>query len=181
MFKPLFVLLASVLVVAYALPAQAIQQINDDFPDSMIAIDTDGHSARMILEAIVDPPQVVWVNEILSLNVLNNKLDSDASQSVSVHTKSHLYPSGARVRDLQSDMRLDTVFYDGGAGVFSLEGVNKGIYILDIIVRSNNTEHLGIYDAILFADNPPRDDFKIAQLTAEPTESQLLNITRALQ
>lgn len=178
-------------ITAYAQgPAnQTIQQINNDFPISLIVTDSGGDSARMNLEAIVDPRQgegaVIWGNTGMSVSILDHKIDSDSQSTVSVHTKPHLYPMTARVRDLTDDVRLDTVYFERGAGEFSLEDVKKGIYILDVIIKSDQSQHVGIYEAILYLGEPERDDLKIAQLTAGPTERQLvrfatINMTKVL-
>jgi hypothetical protein len=177
-------------VTAYAqVPNQTVEQINNDFPISIVVSDSSGDSARMLLEAIVDPrnpARVVWGNTGMSVGILDHKVDSDAAQTVTVDTKQHLYPMTARVRDLVDDVRLDTVFFERGKGEFSLEDTKKGIYILDIIVKSDQSGHVGIYEAILYLDEPERDDYKVSQLTAGPTERQLLrfaqiNITKVLQ
>jgi hypothetical protein len=178
-------------ITAYAqTPNQTIQQINNDFPISIIVTDSGGDSARMLLEAIVDPgfdpARIIWGNTGMSVGVLDHKVDSDPTQTVSVDTKQHLYPMTARVRNLQDDVRLDTVFFERGRGEFSLEDTTKGIYVLDIIVKSDQTGNVGIYESILYVDDPERDDYKITQLTAGPTERELLrfaqiNVTRVLQ
>ena len=119
------------------------------------------------------------------VNTVEQKLDADNQQTVLVNTKQHLYPMTARVRDLEDDTRLDTVFFELGKGEFTLNRIELGIYILDVMIKSNQTQNVGIYEAILYLGEPLRDDYKVTQLVAGPTERELLrfaqiNMTKVL-
>jgi hypothetical protein len=147
-------------------PNQTIEQVNNDFPRSIIIIGSED-TTRLSLEAIVKGDKVTWSNEGLSLNVMDNKLDVLATDSVSLRSKQHLIPAAAYI----GAEPIKTVISEPGSGRFALEGLEQGIYLLSISVKSEQSGDVGIYQTLLFAQDAQQDDLKVFELTNAPLDA----------
>ena len=184
------VLATSVFQTVFAQAPQTVDQIGE-FPAREVITDSAGHSTSMSLQAVVnpraDPAEIVYGNPV-KIDDQNNKLISDRHETVTFETKQHLQPLTARFRDLDNDERLRTVIFHDGLGDFSLRNIEKpGIYVLDVMVRAEQSGYIGIYETFLFkGKNVQNDPLKVHQLADSLTEPMMLrfsnvNMTKVLQ
>jgi hypothetical protein len=155
-------------VTAYA--QNTIEQVDNDFPAAIILTDNGQERTRMLLLNIVEvrePTRITW-NTALMPTALEQKLDTLGDKILTVDgIKAHHTPLAAIVRGENI-----TALAKVGNG-FQLD-LEKGVYVVDIAIKSDISQHIGIYESILYVDEPERDDLRLMEITTGFTDEMKL-------
>lgn len=169
-------------MTAYA--QNTIEQVdNGDFPAAIIIDDRSASNerTRALLIDIVQPQdgKIKW-SSTNKVTPLEQKLDTDGIGFSTDGLKAHHQPLAAIVRSLEvhangTETPNVVSLAKNGAGFEVVtgteEGLEKGVYILDLAVRSEMTSNIGIYETLLYVDEPERDDLYRDQLVNSFTDA----------